>query len=284
LSRNSNRQGAPEGPPAPLPQAQAQQTQNLFSFPTPTEFVELPSKGLFYGEGHPLQGVETIEIKHMTAKEEDILSSETLIKKGLVMNRLLKSVLVDTSIDPNTLLIGDKNAIIMTIRETGFGSSYATNINCPACGTLNEKVFSLEGKQIKESNLLENVELLENGNFLLTSTDYNPEITFEIKLLTGKDEQRILKHVEGRKKLKLETGSVTELLKNIIISVNGITQPSALQEIIGQIPAALSRKIRKVYEEAMPNIELKADFTCDNCSHTECLEVPINVDFFWPKL
>ena len=81
----------------PLPQAQAQQTQNLFSFPTPTEFVELPSKGLFYGEGHPLQGVETVEIKHMTAKEEDILSSETLIKKGLVMNRLLKSVLVSAS-------------------------------------------------------------------------------------------------------------------------------------------------------------------------------------------
>ena len=282
MSRNSNRQGAPEGPPAPLPQAQ--QTQNLFSFPTPTEFVELPSKGLFYGEGHPLHKVETVEIKHMTAKEEDILSSDALIKKGLVMDRLLKSVLVDGSIDPASLLIGDKNAIIMSVRETGFGPLYATTINCPSCGVLNEKEFSLENKETKDSNLLKNVELLENGNFLLTSTDYNPEITFEIKLLTGKDEQRILKHVEGRKKLKLETGPVTELLKNIIVSVNGISQPSALQEIICQIPAALSRKIRKVYEEAMPNIELKADFTCDNCSHTERLEVPINVDFFWPKL
>lgn len=282
MSRNSNRQGAPEGPPAPLPQAQ--QTQNLFSFPTPTEFVELPSKGLFYGDGHPLHGVETVEIKHMTAKEEDILSSETLIKKGLVMNRLLKSVLVDTTIDPNSLLIGDKNAIVMAIRETGFGSLYGTNVTCPACGTLNEKQFSLEGKEIKQSNLLENVQLLENGNFLLTSTDYNPEITFEIRLLTGKDEERILKHVEGRKKLKLETGSVTELLKNIIVSVNGISQPSALQEIINQIPVSLSRKIRKAYEEAMPNIQLKADFNCDNCSHVERMEVPINIDFFWPKL
>ena len=121
MSRNSNRQGAPEGPPTPLPQAQAQQTQNLFSFPTPTEFVELPSKGLFYGEDHPLHRVETVEIRHMTAKEEDILSSETLIKKGLVMDRLLKSVIVDCNINPATLLIGDKNAIIMTVRETGFG-------------------------------------------------------------------------------------------------------------------------------------------------------------------
>lgn len=282
MSRNSNRQGVPDAPPSP-PQIQ-QQTQNLFSFPTPTEFVELPSKGLFYGEGHPLHKVETVEIRHMTAKEEDILSSETLIKKGLVMDRLLKSVLVDDRVDPSSLLIGDKNAIIMSVRETGFGPLYGTTVNCPSCGALNEKEFSLENKETKDSNLIKDVQLLENGNFLLTSTDYNPEITFEIRLLTGKDEQRILKHVEGRKKLKLETGPVTELLKNIIVSVNGISQPSALQEIIGQIPAALSRKIRKVYEEAMPNIELKADFTCDNCSHTERLEVPINVDFFWPKL
>ncbi len=282
MSRNSNRQGAPEGPPAPLPQTQ--QTQNLFSFPTPTEFVELPSKGLFYGEDHPLHRVETVEIRHMTAKEEDILSSETLIKKGLVMDRLLKSVIVDSNINPATLLIGDKNAIIMTVRETGFGSLYGTTVACPACGAQNDKEFSLSDREVKESNLLENVELLENGNFLLTSTDYNPEITFEIKLLTGKDEQRILKHAEGRKKLKLETGSVTELLKNIIVSVNGISQPSALGEIISQIPVSLSRQIRRVYEEAMPNIELKADFNCDNCSHVERLEVPINVDFFWPKL
>lgn len=282
MSRNSNRQGVPDAPPSP-PQLQ-QQTQNLFSFPTPTEFVELPSKGLFYGEGHPLHRVETVEIRHMTAKEEDILSSETLIKKGLVMDRLLKSVLVNGSIDPASLLIGDKNAVIMSVRETGFGSTYGTSITCPACNALNEKEFSLQNRKVKESNLLDGVKLLENGNFLLTATEYNPEITFEIKLLTGKDEQRILKFVEGRKKLKLETGSITQLLKNILVSVNGISQPSALEEIINQIPVSLSRKIRKVYEEAMPNIQLEADFTCDNCSHLERLEVPINVDFFWPKL
>ena len=147
-----------------------------------------------------------------------------------------------------------------------------------------DQEFSLKNRKVKESNLLDGVKLLENGNFLLTATEYNPEITFEIKLLTGKDEQRILKFVEGRKKLKLETGSITQLLKNILVSVNGISQPSALEEIINQIPVSLSRKIRKVYEEAMPNIQLEADFTCDNCSHLERLEVPINVDFFWPKL
>jgi hypothetical protein len=271
-------------PPTPQQQLPEQLQQNLFSFPVPTEFVELPSKGLFYGEGHPLQGVETVEIKHMTAKEEDILSSEALIKKGVVMDKLLRSVLVNTNVDPSSLLIGDKNAIVMAVRETGFGPLYGTNVSCPSCGHLNEKEFSLQERDIKESNLLEGVQLLENGNFLLTATEYNPEITFEIKLLTGHDEQRISKYVEGRRKLKMEVGTVTELLKNILVSVNGISQPSALLEIINQIPVSLSRKIRKAYEEAMPNIQLKADFNCDNCSHVERMEVPINIDFFWPKL
>jgi hypothetical protein len=284
LSRNSTRQGVPDAPPTqPIPE-QLQQTQNLFSFPVPTEHVDLPSKGLFYGEGHPLHQKDTIEIRHMTAKEEDILASDTLIKKGMVMNKLLQSVLVDSKINPDTLLIGDKNAIIMAIRETGFGSGYTTTVSCPACGELNEKEFSLDDREVKESTLLEGVQLLENGNFMLTATDYNPEITFEIRLLTGNDEQRITKFVEGRRKLKLDVGTVTELLKNILVSVNGITDRSAINQIITQIPVTLSRQIRKVYEEAMPNISLAADFNCDNCSHIERMEVPINVDFFWPRL
>lgn len=284
MSRNSNRQGAPQANPAPPIPPQIQEPPSLFSFPVPTEHVELPSKGLFYGESHPLHQATTVEIRHMTAKEEDILVSETLIKKGLVMDKLIQSVLVNSQVKPSSLLIGDKNAIVMAIRETGFGPDYTTNVNCPACNEVNKKTFSLADREVKESELLEGVQLLENGNFLLTASEYNPEITFEIKLLTGTDEQRISKFVEGRKKLKMDIGAVTELLKNIVVSVNGISERSGVNQIIGQIPVSLSRKIRKAYESAMPNVGLSADFTCDNCSHVERLEVPINVDFFWPRL
>ena len=67
--------------------------EGALTFTTPTEFVELPSGGNYYPEGHRLHGEQTVEIKFMTAKEEDILTSKTLIKQGVALERLLKSVI-----------------------------------------------------------------------------------------------------------------------------------------------------------------------------------------------
>jgi hypothetical protein len=262
--------------------AQASLSNSGFSFATPTEFVELPSRGVFYPEGHPLHDSEVVEIKHMTAKEEDILTSEALLKSGLALNRLLESVLLNTKIRPDSLLIGDKNAILIAVRQTGFGNIYSTSVSCPACGESNEKDFSLDNKEIKESVLRENVELLESGNFLFHDADYDLEI--EIKLLRGKDETRITKSIERLKKLKKDPGNVTTMLQNIIVSVNGMKEPAAIRQVVNAMPVALSRKIRNIYEEAMPNINMYADFDCDSCSHVDRLEVPINLNFFWPEL
>tara|TARA_R110002012_G_scaffold234803_3_gene408451 strand:- start:2456 stop:3253 length:798 start_codon:yes stop_codon:yes gene_type:complete len=257
---------------------------NLFSFTTPTEFVELPSKGQFYPPTHPLHGVDVVEIRHMTAKEEDILTSESLLKKGLVMERLIQSVLVDKTLDPNSLLIGDKNALLIAIRQTGFGDTYSTDITCNACGALNQKDFSLSEKTIKETDMAEDVTMLENGNFLLTVGNIDPPVQMEIRLLTGADEARITKTVENRKKLKQDTGNVTEILRSILVSVNGISDRSVLARIADQMPVLLSRRVRAVYDETMPNVELYGDFTCDSCDHAERLEVPITLGFFWPDL
>tara|TARA_R110000751_G_scaffold64464_5_gene132473 strand:- start:2621 stop:3412 length:792 start_codon:yes stop_codon:yes gene_type:complete len=253
-----------------------------FSFATPTEFVELPSRGQFYPEGHPLHDCEVVEIKHMTAKEEDILTSEALLKNGLALIRLLESVLINKSIEPESLLIGDKNAILIAVRQTGFGNIYNTSMNCPACNTLNEKDFSLENKEIKESVLRDNVELLESGNFLFHDTEHDLEI--EIKLLRGKDETRITQSIERLKKLKKDPGSVTTMLQNIIVNVNGMKEPAAIRQVVNAMPVSLSRRIRNIYEEAMPNINMYADFDCSSCSHVDRLEVPINLNFFWPEL
>ena len=282
--KNSNRtKGAPENAPLP-PMPKQMVDPNLFSFTTPTEFVELPSKGQFYPPTHPLHGVDVVEIRHMTAKEEDILTSESLLKKGLVMERLIQSVLIDKTIDPNSLLIGDKNAVLIAIRQTGFGDRYSTDITCNACGTLNQKDFSLSEKTMKEGSMEEDVTMLENGNFLLTVGNFDPPVQMEIRLLTGADEARITKTVENRKKLKQDTGNVTEILRSVLVSVNGISDRSALAQIADQMPVVLSRRVRAVYDETMPNVELYGDFTCDSCDHTERLEVPITLGFFWPDL
>jgi hypothetical protein len=116
---------------------------NVFSFVAPTEFVELPSEGKFYASDHPLYNQKTIEIKQMTAKEEDILSSMTLIKNGVALERLLESVIIDKSIKPETLLLGDRNAIIIAARVSGYGMEYRTEIRCPNCQTDQKFGFNL---------------------------------------------------------------------------------------------------------------------------------------------
>jgi len=144
--------------------------------------------------------------------------------------------------------------------------------------------FFLEEKEVKESQLSDGVTLLDNGNFLLTMADSQFTLEVEIKLLTGRDEMRITKTLERMKKLKKEPGNVTTMLENIIVSVNDMREPFAINQVIAAMPVRLSRKIRNVYEDIMPNVNMYADFECDSCNHVGRLEVPINLNFFWPEL
>ena len=79
----------------------------------PTEKVSLPSKGLLYPKESPLSSGE-IEMKYMTAKEEDILTNSNFIKNGTVIDKLLQSMIV-TPINYDELLVGDKNAILFLL-------------------------------------------------------------------------------------------------------------------------------------------------------------------------
>ena len=110
-------------------------------FSTPTEFVELPSGGKNYPEGHPLHNVDSLEIRYMTAKEEDILTSRTLLKKGIAVDRMLQSLIIDKSISVDDMLTGDKNALIVAARVSGYGAEYSTSVSCPACGTSSKYTF-----------------------------------------------------------------------------------------------------------------------------------------------
>lgn len=115
-----------------------------FNWTNPTYFVDLPSKGKFYPPSHPLHGKEHVEIKYMTAKEEDYLTSQPLLRKGIAIDRVLESVLVDKSIDLDGLLLGDKNAIMVGARITGYGEEYSVNVTCPKCKADTNYEFNLE--------------------------------------------------------------------------------------------------------------------------------------------
>ena len=119
-----------------------------FSFVVPTEFVEIPSQGKYYSQNHPLANQDTIEIKQMTAKEEDILTSRTLLKKGVALERVLESIILNKAIHPDSLLVGDRNALIIAARVSAYGNEYNTTVTCPECGTSQEYGFDLNHANI----------------------------------------------------------------------------------------------------------------------------------------
>ena len=173
------------------------------SFAMPTEHVELPSGGAFYPENHPLHNQETIEIKYMTAKEEDILTSPSLLKKGLTVERLLRSIIIDKMVDPQHLLIGDRNAIIVASRVTGYGADYKAQTTCPMCMTQAAWEIDLADLKINSggtpnANGYKAVESKNPGEYDITVPKTNLIVT--VKLLTGRDEINIAERTKKRKK------------------------------------------------------------------------------------
>ena len=255
------------------------------SFVVPTEFVELPSKGQFYPEGHPLHNEDTIEVKHMTAKEEDILTSRALLKKGIAIDRLLQSLIVNKNIKPHEMLVGDKNAIMIAARISGYGSEYNTRITCPNCSAVNEPEIDLE--EVKKTKLafdadgLENVEgPTDNGTFLITLPVTKAVV--EVKLMTGADEKRFSDRVQMRKKNRQREAMLTDQFKTFVVSINGNTVLHQLFQYIDNLPVKDSRYLRSVYSELTPSVELKHDFMCNDCGYEQEVEVPITAQFFWP--
>ena len=267
------------------PQSKDAQSGASFSFSTPTEFVELPSRGRYYPEEHPLHGKEEIEIRHMTAKDEDILSSETLIKKGIAIERLLQNVIVDKSINIKDLLIGDKNAVVMATRITGYGADYHTKMLCPSCSKSVEQTFDLNIKSIyyadNEDLRAEGMEANTNGTFLLTMPVSDAKV--EVRLMTGVDEDYLTKLAENKRKNKLLETSLTDQLRRMIVSVNGDNSNKLISNFIDHLPARDSRYLRTKYYKAVPDISMAQEFACASCGHTQELEVPFTVDFFWPR-
>ena len=281
MSRNKERLGGVQQPDTnPPPQAMQADTGG-FSFVVPTEFVELPSGGRFYPEGHPLHGEESIEIRQMTAKEEDILTSRTLLKKGVALDRVIENLIVNKRIDPDSLLVGDRNAIIIATRVSGYGNMYETQVTCPSCAENQQYNFNLNEANIYGGQDLEKLDVIDNkdGTFNIVLPKTGLTVTF--KLLCGKDEKTLMSGIQSDRKRKNER-TVTRQLVNTVVAVNGDSSADAINYLIENIPSMDSRHIRLSYRLAAPNIDLAQYFECSECEYTQDMEVPLTADFFWP--
>ena len=242
-------------------------------FNLPTEVIELPSKGLLYPEGHPLAEGK-VEIKYMTAKEEDILTNQNYIKNGSVIDRLLQSLIV-TKFDYNDLLTGDKNAIMIAARILAYGAKYNVTYN----GVDQEiDLSTLENLPIDES-------LYKRGEneFSYTLPHTKNDVTF--KILTGHDERKIEAELKSLKKIsKTASNEVTVRLYRTITSVNGSTEAKDIKEFTSNYFLAKDvREFRKYYKSVNPDVDMDVTVINDE-GEEEIVALPIGLSFFWPDL
>jgi hypothetical protein len=236
----------------------------------PTEIVELPSKGLLYPEDSELaKGV--VEMKYMTAKEEDILTNQSYIKNGTVLDKLMKSLIV-SKINYDDLLVGDKNAIMIAARILGYGSEYTFNYG-------NEE-YNVDLSQVDNKPLNEELFSSRMNEFTFTLPKSKNTVTF--KLLNHKDEQDISRELEGLKKINRDASpEISTRLKYLITSVEGNREKKDIREFVDNyLLAQDSRALREYVREIQPDVDLT--FFPDGSS--ERINIPIGVKFFWPDL
>jgi hypothetical protein len=238
----------------------------------PTEEVTLPSKGLIYPPENPLsKGV--VEMKYMTAREEDILTNDSYIKKGIVIDKLLQSLIV-TPIDYDDLVVGDKNAIMVAARVLGYGKDYTFKREDKEYTV---DLTSVEDIELKEENLLEK----GKNEFEFTLPTTNKTITF--KILTHGDEKKIQQEIQGIQRSTQTKSEVTTRLKYMILSIDGDTERKTIREFVdNQLLARDARALREYIKEVQPDIDLTFDIETEDGDVKEGVNIPIGITFFWP--
>jgi len=250
-----------------------QVTENKFKFPT--EIVDLPSKGLIYPKDNPLSSGK-VEMKYMTAKEEDILTNQNYISKGIVLDKLIESLIV-SKINVNDIIIGDKNALLIASRVLGYGKDYtfrAYNSDTKQIEDFNVDLTTLKDKLLDSKNLIE--EGVNNFSFTLPTS--NVLITY--KILTHGDEKKIEREIQGLQKINKDSiPEISTRLKYLITSVDGDSEKKSIREFVDKYMLAKdSRALRTEISRISPDVDLK--YTGEGAE--EGINIPINLNFFWP--
>ena len=243
----------------------------MSKFTLPTETIELPSKGLLYPKDSEL-AKGTIEMKYMTAREEDILTNQSYIQKGTVIDKLIKSLIV-SKIDFNQLLIGDKNAIMVAARILGYGSKYQF--------TYNEEEHEVDLSTLENKKLDEILFSQGKNEFEFTLPHSNTPITF--KILDEQDEQNIQANLKGYQKINKENfPEITTRLKYIITSIDGERGKKEINEFVDNyLLARDSKALRDYLVKIQPDVHMIFERE-DYDGNTEEVDIPIGVNFFFP--
>jgi hypothetical protein len=262
---------------------QQHSTASTTAAPTsyPAETIELPSKGYFYDESSPLSK-GSVELKMMTAREEDILTNENFIKNGTVLDKLLESLIVTPGVRTQDLLMVDKNALFVAARRLAYGDKYGpVKIECKKCNTENKTYIDLSTLNEKE---------VDFNKFQKGSNEFEFEFPYckrriTFKLVTSGDQESIDRDIKAMTKIKKQASTeVTTRLKKLIVSIDGKPDIAAINKFVdNELLSKDSMALRAYIKTIAPELDMGFDFVCEHCSEVERMDVPMTVQFFWPE-
>lgn len=259
-----------------------QQTDAVQKTEYPSEVVDLPSKGWFYDQSSPLASGR-IDIKYMTAKEEDILTSQNLIKKGIVLDKLLEQLIITPGVKLDDILVGDKNAIFIAARVLAYGKDYKIKFKDPSTGDDVEDSIDLTQLDPREIDFNQ----YTRGENIFEYTLPHSERVVHWSLLTHSDEQAIDAEMKGMKKFsknKNETSEVTTRLKYVIKALDGDDDRARIKSFVDkELLARDSLAFREHIKENTPDLDMTFNFESEDTGYTERMTIPLGVDFFYPS-
>ena len=244
-----------------------------------SEQIDLPSEGHFYPEGSPLSAGK-LDIKYMTAREEDILTSINLLKKGLALDRVLEALIVTPNVKLSEILVCDKEAISVNARILAYGADYESNIICSKCGKETLSKINLSGLKSKEVDFSKYPKGVNRFEFVLPTC--KKVVTF--KLLNGADIDTINAEIKSMAKISNNETSHERTIRlyHILTSVDGQSDTATIRKFVDDLLARDALALRRHIETVSPDFPIVFNFTCPHCDHQEELPIPIGVNFFWP--
>ncbi len=250
------------------------------SFVASTERVELPTKGLFYSKSSPLFGVEHVELKHMTAKEEDIMSSMDADNSKELLIRIVQSILIKPNVDASLFCEQDLTAILLNARKTGYGNTFTTSEFCLGCSSITKFEFDLSKQSVVEPNK-EKVKYNSEDDTLEMELP-TLEMKVKARMLTDQDVKAMEIEKQKKEELGLEFNKTTSFLKSTIVSVENIPDKSLINKLIDTMPAADAIFFKEMYTDFRPKISTMQEVACQSCGAINRKEVPGTWAFFRP--
>jgi hypothetical protein len=245
-------------------------------FTVPTEMIDLPSKGLVYPKENPLSSGK-VEMKYMTAKEEDILTNVNLLRQGLAIEKMLKS-LIKSPINYEDLTLGDRNALLVAARILAYGKDYNLKYLNPNTGEEEAIIVDLQKLDYKKVDL----SLFNNNNEVAYELPFTKN-TVTFKILTIDDDKKIDDEAKGIKKALGQDSGISLKLKHQLTSINGDRSTKTIRDFIdtGGLLSRDSNPLRQFIASVTPDIEMKTTITLSDNTEIE-INVPMEAEFFFP--